>query len=306
MDHQPRAIPAAEPERDVLKAILDQMDSTAVIEPPPTLGPGPINHSSLPPIILFNGGTLEKNLRRHCQSLGDFVSTARSLTSGARDACPQTHYVLEHKDLLEHRFPVEMAVPEQMFKFESFCRQWQARTLMREDNLVVLSVPINPSFWQRLVGGEMGLDVCITLDMKPEANSARTEATVRIRPFGCSGPQAVQLLTERGPQLLDSVRDHLRAHVKPERRGDDRRPSRLSLLVVPVLDGRLGKTLNAQTKDLSPTGVGFFLRRPLSCSQVYLNWPDLPELAHYAGLARVVRQQQRRDNWFEIGVTFQH
>ncbi len=308
MDQEPRATTAApEPARHVLKAILDQLDSAAAAEPPPTLGPGPINHASLPPVILFPGGTLERNIRRHCQSLDDFVAAIRPWTSGSTETLrrQQTHYVLERQDLLEHRFPLEAATPAQLLQFDGFCRQWPARTLLREKNVVVLSVAINPSFWQRLVGGEMGLDVCVTLELKPGAASAKTEATVSIRPFGCSGPQALQLLTEMGPKLLDSVRDQLRAHVQPERRGGDRRACRFPLLVAPVLEGRLlGKTLNAQTKDLSPSGVGFFLRRQLPCSQVYLNWPDLPDLAHYAGLARVVRQQQRGENWFEIGAAF--
>lgn len=310
MDQQHRATTTApEPARHVLKAILDQLDSAAAAEQPPTLGPGPINHASLPPVILFPGGTLERNIRRHCQSLDDFVTAIRLLTSGATETLQrqQTHYVLERQDLLEHRFPIEAATPAQLLQFDGFCRQWPTRTLLREKNVVVLSVAINPSFWQRLVGGEMGLDVCVTLELKPGAASAKTEATVKIRPFGCSGPQALQLLTEMGPKLLDSVRDQLRAHVQPERRGGDRLTCRLPILVVPVLDGRvLGKPLNALTKDLSPGGIGFFLRRQLQSSEVYVNLPDLPDIAHYAGLARVVRKQQRGESLFELGACFQH
>jgi hypothetical protein len=106
-----------------------------------------------------------------------------------------------------------------------------------------------------------------------------------------------------GPVVLESLRTHLLAH--PEQRSSERWNYRQPLRICPVLGGvELADPIECVTKDISAGGIGFFLRQPLAAPQVYINLPDVHQIATVAGLAQVVRKQPRDNGWYEIGAVF--
>lgn len=212
-------------------------------------------------------------------------------------------YKLEPGRLLEHHCAVRMFPGAALLKLEGFRQHWDAQRVYDEDGLLVFRLSLPPTFWQKLSGTRMGLEMQIQVVPSSFAAAHRSEVVVLIRPYGCSGKQAVAMLSELGPKILDSLRGYLQA--QPEQRISERLPCNELVRVMPVVSGiEMAEPIECITKDVSSNGIGFFLSRMLPTSQVYINVPKVPELARFAGLAEIVRAQPCGEGWFEVGARF--
>jgi hypothetical protein len=241
---------------------------------------------------------------RTCHSLDDFVRELVTLVAGPVQVHDYRNirYTIEPGRLLEHHCPLRGFSGTALVHLDQFQQQWQARALHQEKGLVVFAIDTTPTFWQRLIGRQVGLEIQVQLLPATKA-AKRPEAGVVIRPFGCSRRQASQLLADLGLRLLASVRSYLQ--VQQDQRGTERLLVSQPLRVHPVIEGvELAQSIDCVTKDVSATGIGFFLPQWLPHSQVYVNLPNVEELAHFAGLARIVRKQPCGDGWFEVGASF--
>jgi hypothetical protein len=164
-------------------------------------------------------------------------------------------------------------------------------------------VRTSPTFWERLTGRQVGLAIEVRATPPARPGQKLSEVAVLIRPFGCGRARAVRLLEETGPVLLQSLRAHLLA--QPEQRAQERLRWNARLRVHPVAAGlRAADGIDCLGKDISARGIGFFLPRPLAATHVYVNHPDLPQLANLAALAKVVGGQHCPDGWYEVGALF--
>jgi serine/threonine protein kinase len=252
----------------------------------------------LGPIISFpSSGTSGQG------SLDQFVAELVALAAGPGQVKEfnKIRFTLESGRQLEHRCLIRDFPGSAHLKLDGFRQRWAARPVRQDDNLLIFSVRTPPSFWQRLAGRNVGLEIEVKLTGQPGERCS--EINVVIRPFGCGRQQAVRLLEDMGPVVLESVRTHLLAY--PEQRSSERWDYSQPLRICPVLGGiELADPIDCVAKDISAGGIGFFLPEALSAPQVYINLPDVPQLAGVAGLAQVVRKQPRDDGWFEIGAVF--
>jgi serine/threonine protein kinase len=261
---------------------------------------------SLPPVIVVDEAAANPpGSAQPGTSLNDFITELVRLAAGPTHATA-FHTIrcrLEPGKSLEHRCAVQMFPGAVMLKLEGFRQQWNAHTAELDPSRVTFTVSTPPSFWQRLTGQRLGLEIEVQVVPRPSARSRRTEVAVNIRPFGCNCAQAVRLLEQMGPAVVQSMRSYLQAC--PEQRTQDRLAISQTLRVSPVLPGmQLAEPIVCVAKDISPTGIGFFLPHPPCTSQVYINLPEMPNLAPVAGLATIVRGQQRADGWYEVGASF--
>lgn len=236
-------------------------------------------------------------------SLDQFVAELVALAAGPGQIREfnKIRFTLESGRQLEHRCLIRDFPGAAHLKLDGFRQRWAAQPLRQDDNLLIFSVNTQPSFWQQLVGRNVGLQIEVKLTGNP--GEKRSEVHVVVRPFGCGRRQAIRLLEDMGPVVLESVRTHLLAH--PEQRSSERLNYNQPLRVCPVLGGiELADPIDCIAKDISAGGIGFLLPHPLAAPQVYINLPDVPQLAAVAGLAQVVRKQPRDDGWFEIGAVF--
>jgi hypothetical protein len=238
-------------------------------------------------------------------SLDDFVRELLALAAGPAGVrqSKQIRYRLEGGRSLSHRCAVNLFPGAALLKLEGFRQEWQAETVARTRESFVFSVRTSLSFWERLVGRRMGLEIHIHFTPPTRPTQKLAEVSVLIRPFGCGRARAVKMLEETGPLLLESLRTHLQA--LPEQRGQERLLWNERLRVHPVLAGlRVADGIDCIAKDISARGIGFFLPQPLAASHVYVNHPGRPDLADIAALAKVVRGQRCRDGWYEVGALF--
>lgn len=221
----------------------------------------------------------------------------------AWDADRRIRYRLEPGGHLEHQVLLEAKTPDVSAGLRAFCRQWGAPFDAGRDGAVLLTLVTSSSFWQRLVGRRVGLQVEVLWERFPVSGASQGELRVLLRTFGCNGAEARRLLESKGPAVLDSLREHL--HARAEQRAQVRVPFHRPVQVQPVVDSlHVGEPIDCVGKDISPGGIGFFLPSSVQAAQVVIRVEDAQLGEPAAGLAQIVRRQACGEGWFEVGARF--
>ncbi len=280
---------------DMVRAL--EMVGAGEDSPPPKIEP-------LGSVIDYSPTQLSDSSGLAPMSLDQFIADLVELAAGGQAQVREFHrirYHLEAGQQLGHRFAIQHFPGAALLKLDGFRQQWKASLVHREEELLILSVHIPPSFWQALTGKAMGLEIHLHLGTPPGCQ--RGEVSVVIRPFGCGRQQAIRLLEDMGPRVLESLRDYLVAN--PEQRTNERLLCSQPLRVCPVIGGvELADPIECTAKDISADGIGFYLPRSMSAARIYVNMPGVPKVAALAGLAQVVRNKSCGDGWYEIGASF--
>ena len=103
-----------------------------------------------------------------------------------------------------------------------------------------------------------------------------TDVQVRIEPMRRGRDAANQLLEERGPELLESLRTFFQA--LPERRNQARLPFEQTVRVLPVYDDQSeGEAVVSRAKDISMRGMGLTMPCRPPSMRIRIRLPgDLP------------------------------
>jgi hypothetical protein len=194
------------------------------------------------------------------------------------------------------RLPLEVIRP----RLDAFRQQWHGQVVCDEEAQLVFRINLPRSFWRRWLGRQSGLEVEVRL--KRARTGVPTEVTVQIQSFGCDRALGAQLVKDMGTLLLESLRTYLQ--VNPERRIQERLiwPHPLSVRAV-FEDGRLGEVIEGQGKDISLSGIGFYLPDPLPTSRLRVELSS-PGQAPVCVPASVARVQRCGECWFEVGALF--
>jgi hypothetical protein len=187
-------------------------------------------------------------------------------------------------------------------RLDAFRRQWNGQAVRDDGTLYVFHIRRPLGFWQRCLGRQAGLAVCVHLTPPGAGPAGTTQLTLQVRPQGCGREEGVRLLKTMGPLLLDSAVAWFQ--VTAERRARERFPWPHPVQVRFVLaGGHLGEPVGCRGKDISPAGLGFYLPSTLPGSQVCVELaaPDAPPVTRPANVVRV----QRFDNaCCEVGAAF--
>jgi serine/threonine protein kinase len=194
------------------------------------------------------------------------------------------------------RLPFEVIRP----RLDAFRLQWHGEVTTNEAGHLVFQVNLPRSFWNRWLGKQAGLEVDLRLTRNDAG--APTEVTVRVRAFGCGPGPGAQLVSDVGALLLESLRTYLQ--VNPERRIQERLIWPHPLVVhTAFADGRVGDAVEAQGKDISQSGIGFYLPDRPPTDRVRLELTPLGQ-GPVNLLASVARVQRCGESWFEVGALF--
>ncbi len=213
----------------------------------------------------------------------------------------RVHYVLQPGDLLEHRCAARLPPGVARLKLDGFVQQWGAEVVREAEDQFVLRLGLPGSFWQRCLGTQPGLEVQVRLLPQRRATTL-TEVNVALRPVGCGRDQAVRVLGETGPGVLESLRNFLQAYPEQRRGQRLRWEGKVTVCQVPD-DLSPPRYVEGRVRDVSLTGVGFVLPGAPSAAQVYVNLAAAGAEA-VAMLAKVVRVRPVGNGWFEVGARF--
>src|SRR5205823_9244846 len=101
------------------------------------------------------------------------------------------------------------------------------------------------------------------------------EVTVRVRALHCSPRQARDLIEQTAVDLVDALQKHLL--VNSEKRVQDRLLWPHPLTVIPLQPGgQREEPVVCRGKDISSTGIGFYLPHELLTADVLIELPGTP------------------------------
>lgn len=221
------------------------------------------------------------------------------------DGYPEGTYWRNPECSLECTLPLRRFGKTLRLKLEAFCESLHAQIDRRDDNSFTIRLAgqlKGNSLWGRLMQRESGLAMHIEVQPPSGETSPLAQACIRITPIGATRSEPTDKVKAAAVELLDRLLPCL--DVVPEERSHLRLSCNAAVNVYPVLaGGQIGECIVGIGKNISLSGVGLLLpRRPVA--QIYLHFPDVPELRLYALLARVVHTAGRDDQTFDIGVTF--
>ncbi len=216
---------------------------------------------------------------------------------------PETPYVVHPDGTWESRYPVQLLEGTLDQKLQGFCQQWHAQVQEVSKESGRVQIDLARGFWDLWAGRQPHLDIEILLPTRgPEQRL--TEALVRLRTVGERGAGAARVLEEMGPRVLESLRSYLLATA--DQRAAPRLPYTAPLHIYPVLsDQQIGAAIPATSGNISATGAGFRVDRPLPADRLYLHWYAAPATVSHALLANVIRCTWMEGIGYDVGVIFQ-
>jgi serine/threonine protein kinase len=206
-------------------------------------------------------------------------------------------------DGVRHKFRAGLPIGAAREKLDAFRRQCEGRLLRDSDETFAFEVVQPTSFWTQWIGRPPALEVQVQLS-RPHAMSATPiDVTAEVRVLHCNKKRAAALLEEVGAPLLESLRTHLL--VNSEKRTQDRLMWPYPVEVRCVLpDGKVTEPIECRGKDISPSGIGFYLPHEIPTAQVCINLPTAGEPPFLAVPATLVRARRCADGWYDVGALF--
>jgi serine/threonine protein kinase len=225
--------------------------------------------------------------------------------SGGSVRVPQGAPALSATDAncLTHTFQAGMPLGTARSKIEEYSKELGARVHKQDDAGCTLHLHMPATFWQHWLGREPTLEIDVRLARVNPMSATPIEVTARVRPLHCSAKQASDLVQRTGTAVIEAMQSHLL--VDSEKRVQDRLLWPHGLNVIPLQpDGIQDEPILCRGKDISPTGIGFYLPHELMTADVLI---ELPNTLHPPAIlipATLVRAKRCADGWYDVGAIF--
>jgi serine/threonine protein kinase len=206
--------------------------------------------------------------------------------------------------ILRYRFRAGLPLGAARQKLDAIRQHWYGQPIRDEEECLVFHVSMPSNFWRQWIGRQPGIEVQVQLARVHPLSATPIEVNVQIRTFRCNKKRGVQLLEEMGKPLLDALRAQLL--VNAEKRTQERLLWPHALQVCPIgSDGKVGKPVRCRGKDISLTGIGFYLPHELPTANVLIQLPTTLHPPAISVPATLVRAQRCADGSYEVGALFQ-
>ncbi len=206
-------------------------------------------------------------------------------------------------DGLRHRYRAGLPIGAAREKLDAFRTQWEGKLARDTDEAYVFEVARPASFWSQWIGRPPAVEVQVQLNRPHALSATPIDVTVEVHVRHCGKKRAAQLLEEVGAPLLDSLRTHLL--VNSEKRTQDRLVWPYPVEVRCVLaDGQMGEPIECRGKDISLSGIGFYLPHEIPTTQVCVSLPTSGDPPYLSVPATLVRARRCADGWYDVGALF--
>ncbi len=209
----------------------------------------------------------------------------------------------EGGEVLHYQFQAGLPLGSARLKLDEFAKQWYAQ--LRRDDVqgCIFHIDMPTNFWRQWIGRQPGLQVQVRLGRVHAMSATPIEVVVEIRAFRCRKKRGRQLLQDMGPALLDSLRNYLL--INAEKRSSDRLLWPYPVTIRPLdKAGHPGAAIQCQGKDISLSGMGFYLPEELETSEVLIDLPNTLHPPSIAVPATLVRAKRTADGWYDVGALF--
>ena len=205
-------------------------------------------------------------------------------------------------EVIRYKFRVGLPMGPARVRLETFCEQCFGQLIREDDRGCGFTVPLPRNSWALWSGRQPALEIQVIMDRLDPAAATPIEVATLVRALGCGEQGAAQLLQEMGLPLLDSLRNHLM--VKSKNRAQERVPWTHPIKVYPFYpDGKKGEAIQCQGKDITLSGIGFYLPCELYASEVLIDLASSPQSSLLVP-ATVVRARRCINGSYEVGALF--
>lgn len=204
---------------------------------------------------------------------------------------------------VEYKFQVGLPLGAARTRLENFPQLWFGEVVRNDEHELIFRISVPTSFWHQLFGKPTGLEVCIRLARVKPQSASPIEVTAILSSLRQHHAASREMLDELGPAIIDCLRSSLVSDA------DKRRQDRLlwphPIRVTPILEGGIpDEPIECRGKDISKSGMGFFLPHDLSTSDVLI---ELSHDSHAPSIvipATLVRAERCADGWYDVGALF--
>lgn len=231
--------------------------------------------------------------------IADIIASA----GGEASQTLTTPEILPENDTVVHRFTCGQPLGAARVKLEEFQRQWNATLLAETDRSVTLSMPQTQNFWDNMFKRKPSLETTISLARINPMTATPIDVSITMRTVDLSRKRSKEVLEAEAPTIIDSLGQHLL--VEAEKRTKDRLLWAQMIRVIPILpDGSEDEAIECRAKDLSPTGIGFYLPHELTTTEVIIELTNNIHPPKIVIPATLVRAKPCPDGWYEVGAMF--
>jgi serine/threonine protein kinase len=237
--------------------------------------------------------------------LGDLIARLLASATGELPVAAEQDEIrlVPEEGVLRHRFHTGLPLGSARLKLDAFRQQGFAQLIRDDDRCYVFHVSMPAQFWRQWIGRQPGLEIEVQLARLHALAPTPIEVSVQIRTFRCTQRRAIHLLGEMGMSLLEGLRTAL--VIGSEKRIQDRISWPHPLQVRPIFpSGEVGEAVSCRGKDMSLSGIGFYLPHELPTADVRIDLPATAATPTLAIPATLVRARRGADGWYEVGALF--
>jgi hypothetical protein len=192
------------------------------------------------------------------------------------------------------------AAQEQM---QAFAQQMQGRIVGHDESTCNIQFDLEPSLWQKLRGQAPVLEMSVVMTRVNRMAATPIEIKATLRTVYCTRQRTIDLLSSQGTDILDALQQRLLVH--SEKRAKDRVLWPHPIRIHPLdHHGRLEEPIDCKGKDLSMTGIGFYLPHDLTTADVLVELPGADGSPPMRLPTTLVRVKRCADGWYEVGGNF--
>ena len=232
--------------------------------------------------------------------IADLINDAGGQVEALVGAEPVTD---QSGDALQFQFIAGLPLGAAQEQLRIFARQMFACIIKQNESACTMHFDLPGNFWQQWRGQDPKLELHIELDRVNPMSATPIEIKARLRAVHCTKQRAADLLERMSPEIFAGLQQLLL--VNSEKRTKDRMLWPHPITIIPIdRHGQQDDPIECRGKDLSQTGIGFYLPHDLMTSEVLIELPNPLSGATVKIPATLVRAKRCADGWYDVGALF--
>lgn len=234
----------------------------------------------------------------------EIIAHLINANGGQAEALPVAEPVADQAgDALQFQFTAGLPLGAAQEQLRIFAQQMFARITRQNESACTMQFDLPTNFWQHLRGLEPKLELHIDLARVNPMSATPIDIKVRLRAIQCNRQKAAALFEKMSPEIFAGLQQRLL--VNSEKRTKDRLLWPHPITIIPIdRHGQQEEPIECRGKDLSQTGVGFYLPHDLMTAEVLVELPNPLAGAPIKTPATLVRAKRCADGWYEVGALF--
>ncbi len=206
-------------------------------------------------------------------------------------------------DAVHFQFVAGLPLGAAQEQLNAFSNQMFTRIERRGESSFVLCFDLPTNFWHHWRGQVPRVELNVEVARVNPMSATPIEIRAELRALHCTKHKAADLFEKMGPEIFNGLQQHLL--VNSEKRTKDRLLWPHPITIIPInRQGEEDEPIECRGKDLSQTGLGFYLPHDLATAEVLIVLPNPESTVPVKVPATLVRAKRCADGWYDVGALF--